>query len=292
MKQYLDLLKDILENGEHREDRTKTGTISVFGRQIRFNLQDGFPAVTTKKLAWKACVSELLWFLTGDTDERLLAEILHGTRDPEKKTIWTDNAQAPYWKPKAKFDGDLGRIYQQQWRSWNPHQVKWTSSSESEPVYIDQIANVIKSIKEDPFSRRHIVSAWNVGELDQMALPPCHVMFQFYVSTDKKLSCHILIRANDILLGAPFNYASYALLTHMIAQVCELDVGELVVSTGDTHLYKNHIEQAKEQLNREPYPLPKLWLNPDIKDIDKFTMDDIKLIDYQCHAAIKAPMAV
>jgi thymidylate synthase len=292
MKQYLDLLSDILENGESRDDRTGTGTLSVFARQMRFNLQEGFPAVTTKKLAWKACVSELLWFLEGSQDERRLAEILHGTRDESKTTIWTPNAQSEYWKPKAKFDGDLGRVYGVQWRSWNPHQVQWTSSSESEPVYIDQITNLIKGLKEDPNGRRHIVSAWNVGELDQMGLPPCHVMFQMHVSKDKKLSCHMYMRSNDVLLGAPFNYASYALLTHMIAQVCGFGVGELIVTTGDTHLYLNHLDQAKEQLTRKPYDLPKLWLNPDIKNIDDFTMDDIKLENYQCHASIKAPMAV
>jgi thymidylate synthase len=292
MKQYLDLLSDILENGESRDDRTGTGTLSVFGRQIRFNLQEGFPAVTTKKLAWKACVSELLWFLEGSQDERRLAEILHGTRDESKTTIWTQNAQAPYWKPKAKFDGDLGRVYGVQWRSWKPHQVQWNSSSESEPVYIDQIANLIKGLKEDPYSRRHIVSAWNVGELDQMGLPPCHSMFQMYVSKDKKLSCHMYMRSVDVFLGKSFNIASYALLTHMIAQVCDLGVGELIISTGDTHLYQNHLDQVKEQLTRKPYDLPTLWLNPEIKDIDKFTMDDIKLENYQFHPTIKAPMAV
>ena len=292
MKQYIDLLKDILENGEARGDRTGIGTVSVFGRQLRFDLSKGFPAVTTKKLAWNACKSELIWFIEGSSDERRLAEILYGTRDASKNTIWTGNAQAPYWKSHAKFEGDLGRVYGCQWRTWDTHKLKWTSSSESEPLYIDQLANLIDGIKTDPNGRRHIISAWNVGELEQMALPPCHVMSQFYVSTGGKLSCHMYQRSVDVFLGLPFNIASYALLTHMIAQVCDLTVGELVISTGDTHVYANHVDQVKAQLTREPYPLPTLWLNPEIKDIDKFTMNDIKLIGYESHSSIKAEMAV
>ena len=292
MKQYIDLLKDILENGEARGDRTGIGTVSVFGRQLRFDLSKGFPAVTTKKLAWNACKSELIWFIEGSSDERRLAEILYGTRDASKNTIWTGNAQAPYWKSHAKFEGDLGRVYGCQWRTWNTHKLKWTSSSESEPLYIDQLANLIDGLKKDPNGRRHIISAWNVGELEQMALPPCHVMSQFYVSTSGKLSCHMYQRSVDVFLGLPFNIASYALLTHMIAQVCDLTVGELVISTGDTHVYANHVDQVKAQLTREPYPLPTLWLNPEIKDIDKFTMNDIKLIGYESHSSIKAEMAV
>jgi len=276
MKQYHGLLTDILENGELREDRTNTGTISVFARQLRFDLTKGFPAVTTKKLAWKAVVSELLWFLEGNSDERRLAEILHGSKDPNLTTIWTGNAQAAYWRDRANFSGDLGRIYGVQWRDWQG---------------VDQLANLIEGIKKDPDGRRHILTAWNVGELDQMALPPCHVMSQFYVSNGK-LSCHMYQRSVDVFLGLPFNIASYALLTHMIAQVCDLQVGELIISTGDTHIYKNHIDQVKEQLSREEYPLPALSLNPEIKDIDKFLMTDIMLVDYKSHAAIKAEMAV
>jgi thymidylate synthase len=292
MEQYHQLIEDILENGEERIDRTKVGTKSVFGRQLRFDLRQGFPAITTKKLAWRACVAELLWFLEGSGDERRLAEITHGTRDPSKTTIWTGNAQAPYWKPKAKFDGDLGRIYGVNWRSWNTHSYRWISSSEKERVSVDQIKQVIEGIKKDPFGRRHIVSAWNVAELDQMALPPCHVMFQFYVSMDGGLSCHMYQRSCDVLLGLPFNIASYALLTHMIAHVTRHHAKELVISLGDAHLYTNHIDQAQEQLTRQEYPLPKLVLNNDIRDIDNFTMNDIVLEGYISHDAIKAPMAV
>lgn len=274
---YLELLKDILENGETREDRTGVGTMSVFGRQLRFNLEKGFPAVTTKKLAWKACKSELIWFLEGSGDERRLAKILHGTKDPANSTIWTGNATAPYWEPKAKFPGDLGRVYGVQWRNWGG---------------VDQIKNLIDGIKQDPYSRRHIVSAWNVDELDDMALPPCHVMSQFSVSNNGRLSCHMYQRSVDVFLGLPFNIASYALLTHMIAQVCGLRVGELIISTGDTHIYLNHREQVEEQLTRRPYPAPTLWLNPDITEIDRFSMDDIQLTNYESHASIKAEMAV
>ena len=276
MKQYHDLLEDILNNGEVKDDRTGVGTISVFGRQLRFDLTVGFPAVTTKKLAWKSVVSELLWFIEGSGDERRLAEILHGSRDIERSTIWTGNAQAAYWTPKARYDGDLGRVYGVQWRDWRG---------------VDQLSNLIEGIKTDPNGRRHIITAWNVDELDKMALPPCHVLAQFYVSNGK-LSCHMYQRSVDVFLGLPFNIASYALLTHMIAQVCDLKVGELIISTGDTHIYSNHIEQVKEQLSREEYPLPLLFLNPDIKNIDKFSMDAILLFDYQSHGTIKADMAV
>jgi thymidylate synthase len=290
MKQYLELLQDILDNGETKDDRTGTGTISVFGRHLRFDLRRGFPSVTTKKLAWKACVGELLWFIEGSSDERRLAEITHGNTGAV--TIWTPNAHAPYWKPKAKFDGDLGRVYGVQWRQWNTNTVKWISSSESEPVYIDQLANLIEGLKKDPNGRRHILSAWNVGEMDRMALPPCHVLCQFYVNKNRELSCHMYQRSVDVFLGLPFNIASYALLTHLIAQVCDLSVGELVISTGDTHIYTNHVKQVVEQLSREPLSLPVLKLNTSIKYIEEFTMDDIELVDYQCHTAIKADMAV
>ena len=300
MKQYHDLLTDILENGESKDDRTGVGTISVFGRQLRFDLREGFPAVTTKKLAWKACVGELLWFIEGSSDERRLAEITHG--DPDGKvTIWTPNALAPYWKPKATFEGDLGRVYGVQWRDWITHIPEGEPDIDDDygktyfdPVYkhIDQLANLIEGLKTDPNGRRHILSAWNVGELDQMALPPCHVMSQFYVNKKKELSCHMYQRSVDVFLGLPFNIASYALLTHLIAQVCDLKIGELVISTGDTHIYTNHIEQVNEQLSRESYPNSTLSLNKEIKDIDKFTMSDIVLNDYKSHGTIKAEMAV
>jgi thymidylate synthase len=276
MKQYLDLLEDILKNGESKDDRTGTGTISVFGRQLRFDLRESFPAVTTKKLAWRACVGELLWFLEGSSDERRLAELTHGTREGVV-TIWTPNAMAPYWKPKAQFNGDLGRVYGVQWRDFGG---------------VDQISKLIKGLREDPNGRRHIVSAWNVGELDQMALPPCHVMSQFYVNKNKELSCHMYQRSVDVFLGLPFNIASYALLTHLIAQVCGLKVGELVISTGDTHIYSNHVTQVKEQLTRSPSSGPVLKLNLDIVDIDQFTMADIQLQNYTSMPSIKAPMAV
>jgi thymidylate synthase len=276
MKQYHDLLEDILNSGEVKDDRTGVGTISVFGRQLRFDLSKGFPAITTKKLAWKSVVSELLWFIEGTGDERRLAEILYGSRDTDRSTIWTGNAQAAYWTPRAKYDGDLGRVYGVQWRDWRG---------------VDQLSNLIEGIKTDPNGRRHIITAWNVDELDKMALPPCHVLAQFYVSNGK-LSCHMYQRSVDVFLGLPFNIASYALLTHMIAQVCDLKVGELIISTGDTHIYSNHVEQVKEQLAREEYSLPALFLNPEIKNIDKFSMDDILLFDYQSHGTIKADMAV
>ena len=498
MKVYHDLLQDILENGEQKNDRTGVGTLSVFARQLRFNLKDGFPAITTKKLAWKACVGELLWFLEGSNDERRLAEITHGTREGVV-TIWTPNAMAPYWVDKAEFEGDLGRVYGVQWKFWqgirlvdikvmddepfttdfdksilpdyssnisglvgktfssnnhgnyvvtkeyyvgkhlrfdckfietgylatnvtkqnilvtnqvrdlyyptrysvgaignknncDPKLVKlleatwdgmlsrcynknsrdfvkygakgvhvdsrwkvleyfiqdfkkipnwqlkleypdeytldkdiegtnrysysttrWASKKEQvansgfreyyvdpetnvpklvSKTFTDQIKTLIAGLKNDPTGRRHIITAWNVGELELMALPPCHVMSQYYVNKNNELSCHMYQRSVDVFLGLPFNIASYALLTHMLAQVCNLSVGELVISTGDTHIYNDHIEQVKEQLSRTEYALPKLYLNTDIKDIDKFTMEDIKLLDYQSHGAIKANMAV
>lgn len=285
MKVYLDLLQDILDNGENKHDRTTVGTLAVFGRQLRFDLRKGFPAVTTKKLAWKACVGELLWFIEGSGDERRLAEITHGTRDGPV-TIWTPNALAPYWKPKAKFEGDLGRTYGVQWRDWQKAFYGETG------FHVDQLINLIEGIKKDPNGRRHVLTSWNPGELEDMALPPCHILCQFYVSPIGELSCHMYQRSVDVYLGLPFNIASYALFTHMIAQVCNLTVGELVISTGDTHLYLNSINAVMEQLTRDPYPLPTLWLNPDIKNIEKFTMDDIKLIGYQSHGQLKVPMAV
>lgn len=302
MKQYHSLLEDILINGEEKGDRTGVGTISVFSRQLRFNLKEGFPAITTKKLAWKACVGELLWFIEGSQDERRLAEITHGTREGVS-TIWTPNASAPYWKPKAQFEGDLGRVYGVQWRNWKTTSLVKTNTHTSDhydeyyagPIHtkvVDQLKNLIDGLKHDPNGRRHIISAWNVSELDQMALPPCHVMSQFHVNSKRELSCHMYQRSVDVFLGLPFNIASYALLTHLIAQVCGYKVNELVISTGDTHIYTNHIDQIKEQLTRGEFTLPVLALNPEVTDINKFTMDDIKLVGYQSHGQIKAEMAV
>jgi len=299
MKQYLELLQDILNNGEIKDDRTGVGTHSVFGRHLRFDLRRGFPAVTTKKLAWKACVGELLWFIEGSSDERRLAEITHGSRDGTV-TIWTPNALAPYWKHKAKFEGDLGRIYGVQWRHWNKYRTekdmgpahKGGTRLAVDKTEVDQSANLIKGLTEDPNGRRHILSAWNVSELDEMALPPCHVMSQYYVNKNRELSCHMYQRSQDVFLGLPFNIASYALLTHLLAHHTGLKVGELVISTGDTHIYKDHIEQVKEQLTREPYPLPTLMLNAEKNNIFEMTMEDIHLEDYQSHGPIKATMAV
>jgi thymidylate synthase len=298
MRQYHDLLKDILDNGESRGDRTGVGTLSVFGRQLRFDLRSGFPAVTTKKLAWRAVVGELLWFIEGSGDERRLAEITH-SEAAGKVTIWTPNAQAPYWKPHAKFEGDLGRVYGVQWRHWHKNTERWNFGKAHlggdrvavDRTEVDQLANLVEGLRQDPHGRRHILSAWNVGELDQMALPPCHVMSQYYVGKHG-LSCHMYQRSVDTFLGLPFNIASYALLTHMIAQVSDLPVHELIISMGDTHIYQDHVEQVREQLTREEYPLPELKLNSAVRDIEKFTMADIELENYQSHGQIKARMAV
>ncbi|MDE1970683.1 MAG: thymidylate synthase [Patescibacteria group bacterium] len=281
MKQYLRVLQHILDNGLDRPNRTGIDTRGVFGMQMRYDMRDGFPAVTTKKLAWKSVVSEMLWFLEGSGDERRLAEILHGTRDESKRTIWTENREAEYWKSKAHFDGDMGRVYGVQWRTW-----RGVDGSN-----VDQIARVIDGIKHNPYDRRLIVSAWNPAELEEMALPPCHVLFQFFYA-DKKLSLQMYQRSCDMFLGVPFNIASYALLLHMVAQVTGLEAGEFIHTLGDAHIYHNHFDQVREQLTREPLPLPTLWLNPDVHDIDSFTMDDIKLEDYQSYRAISAPMAV
>jgi len=281
MKQYLDALRKVLEKGAEKKDRTGIGTKAIFGMQMRFNMEGGFPAITTKKLAWKSVVSELLWFIEGSGDERRLAEILYGTRDKEKTTIWTANAEAGYWKPKARFEGDLGRIYGMQWRKWKTPDGK----------EIDQLKNAIELIKTNPSSRRIIVNAWNPGEIDKMALPPCHTFFQFFVA-DKKLSLQMYQRSCDMFLGVPFNIASYSLLLYMVAQVAGLKAGEFVHTLGDAHIYYNHFEQVKEQLKRKPLKLPRLKLNPDIKNIDGFKMEDIELLDYEHHPPIKAPMAV
>jgi len=287
--EYLRTLQEILDTGQSRPDRTGTGTISKFGMQMKFNLELGFPAITTKKLAWKAVVSELLWFISGSGDERKLKEILHGSTNSDKKTIWSDNASADYWLPKSKFEGDLGRVYGVQWRQWR---APVFGANKMGLRHVDQLQDLINGINKDPYSRRHILTAWNPGELEIMALPPCHMLAQFYVTTDGKLSCHMYQRSADMFLGVPFNIASYALLTHMIAHVCNLYVGELIVSLGDAHIYENHLEQVKEQLSRIPMPLPGLVLNPEIRSINQFTMADIELTDYQSHSTIKADMAV
>lgn len=281
MKQYLQALQHVLENGQDKTDRTGVGTRSVFGYQMRFNLQEGFPATTTKKLAWRAVVSELLWFLEGSGDERRLAEILHGTKDLSKKTIWTANAEADYWKPNAKFEGDLGRVYGVQWRKW---QRPFLNSD------VDQLENLINGIKTNPDGRRHIMTAWNPGELDQMALPPCHVLSQFDV-TNGKLSCQLYQRSCDMFLGVPFNIASYSLLTHIIARECNLEVGDFIWTGGDVHIYNNHFDAVKEQLTRTTKELPTLVF-PEGKKIADYVVDDFILQNYNPDSAISAPMAV
>ncbi|MFZ1987864.1 MAG: thymidylate synthase [Minisyncoccia bacterium] len=275
MRTYLDVLQRVMNEGTDRTGRNGD-TRALFALQARFDLTKGFPAVTTKKLAFKGVKSELLWFLEGSNDDNRLKE-LNGS----ERTIWTDNAEAPFWTPKAKFPGDLGRIYGVQWRTWQT----------PEGQTVDQIAEVIRKIKENPTDRRLVVSAWNPGEIDQMALPPCHMLFQFFVAGDK-LSLHMVQRSCDLFLGVPFNIASYALLLSMIAQVTSKVPHELILSLNDAHIYHDHFDAVKEQLAREPLPLPKLWLNPEVKDIDGFTMEDIKLEGYESHPAIKAKMAV
>lgn len=264
MKPYLDLMQHVLAHGNDKSDRTGTGTRSLFGYQMRFNLADGFPVLTTKKLHLKSIIHELLWFLQGDTNIRYLQE--NGVK------IWDE------W---ADENGNLGRIYGAQWRSWRG------ANGET----IDQIANLVEQIKRNPDSRRLIVSAWNPAEVDDMALPPCHALFQFYV-VDGKLSCQLYQRSADIFLGVPFNIASYALLTMMLAQVCGLQAGEFVHTLGDAHLYRNHLEQAQLQLSREPRSLPKMRINPNVQDIFAFTFDDFELVDYDPHPHIKADVSV
>lgn len=264
MQQYLQLLQHILDNGTEKTDRTGTGTISTFGYQMRFNLQKGFPLVTTKKVHLKSIIYELLWFLKGETNIQYLKE--NGVR------IWDE------W---ADENGDLGPVYGKQWRSWEG----------KDGLSIDQITQLISQIKKTPDSRRLIVSAWNVGELSEMALMPCHNMFQFYVA-DGKLSCQLYQRSADVFLGVPFNIASYAMLTMMVAQVCDLEPGDFVHTFGDVHIYSNHIEQVKLQLSREPFPLPTMQINPDVKDIFNFDFDDFTLLNYQSHPGIKAKVAV
>jgi thymidylate synthase len=264
MKQYLNLLDHVLKNGYHKADRTGTGTISVFGYQMRFDLSQGFPLLTTKKMHLKSIIHELLWFLQGSTNITYLKE--NGV------TIWDE------W---AKPDGELGPVYGYQWRSW----------PKPDGSHVDQISNVVNSITQNPDSRRHIVSAWNVGDLDKMALPPCHLLFQFYVA-DGRLSCQMYQRSCDIFLGVPFNIASYALLTRMMAQVTGLKPGEFIHTLGDAHIYMNHIEQVNLQLSRTPFPLPDMSLNPEIKDIFGFRFGDFSLENYQSHPLIKGDIAV
>ncbi|MEC0248155.1 thymidylate synthase [Paenibacillus chitinolyticus] len=264
MNKYLELLKDIKENGTRKEDRTGTGTISVFGRQMRMNLAEGFPLLTTKKLHMRSIIHELLWFLKGETNIRYLHD--NGV------TIWDE------W---ADEDGNLGRVYGAQWRTWQAPDGRT----------IDQITHVIDQIKTNPDSRRHLVSAWNVAEVDRMALPPCHYAFQFYVA-DGKLSCMFQMRSVDTFLGLPFNLASYALLTHMVAQQCDLEVGDLVWTGGDVHIYLNHLEQVEKQLAREPFPLPKLEIKRKPDSIFDYAYEDFEFVGYQSHPGIKAPIAI
>ncbi len=261
MRQYLDLLSDIMENGVDKMDRTGTGTRSVFGRQMRFDLSKGFPLVTTKKVHLKSIIYELLWFLKGDTNVKYLQD--HGVR------IWNE------W---ADENGELGPVYGSQWRNWNGEGI-------------DQIAEVIATLKKNPNDRRMIVSAWNVSKIAEMHLPPCHMMFQFYVANNK-LSCMLYQRSCDMFLGVPFNIASYALLTMMVAQVCGYEPGEFVHTLGDTHIYHNHFEQVKEQLSHTPYPLPQMKINPNVKDINDFKYEDFELVNYQSYDTIKAKVAV
>jgi len=264
MKQYLDLLTNVLTEGVEKADRTGVGTYSIFGYQMRFDLADGFPLVTTKKIHWKSVVHELLWFLRGDTNVRYLQE--RGVR------IWDE------WSDET---GELGPIYGKQWR-------RWQASDGSE---IDQVARVIRDLKNDPYSRRHVVSAWNVSDVSSMALPPCHMFYQFY-SNQGKLSCLVYMRSVDIFLGLPFNISSYALLLMMVAQCANLNPHELIFSLADTHLYKNHLQQATLQMSRDPLPLPSVNLNPSIRNIDDFTFEDIELVNYQYHPHIPGKVAV
>jgi thymidylate synthase len=302
MKQYLDTLRYILENGERVSNRTGIDTISVFGYQNRYNLREGFPLVTTKKMFTKGIIHELLWFLKGDTNVKYLQD--NGVK------IWDEWATKEHCAKFGRETGDLGPVYGKLWRKWEalgneiPY-LEWHQGNSVTPVRpigntamfkgitIDQIANVIDQIKTNPNSRRLIVTGWNPATCDQVALPPCHTLFQFKVTHNgTRLNCQLYQRSADVFLGVPFNIASYALLTHMVAQVCGLEVGEFVHTFGDLHLYVNHIDQVNLQLTREPMALPKLWLNPDVKDIDSFKFEDIKVLDYESHPAIKGEVAV
>jgi thymidylate synthase len=282
MRNYNALLKEIMENGSDRKGRNGM-TRGLFTRELRFKMSDGFPATTTKKLAFRTVAAELIWFMSGNDDNKILQKL--GCE------IWTANANADYWKPKAKFEGDLGRVYGVQWRKWK----------KPDGSTVDQLASVIERIKKDPNDRRLIVTAWNPGELDEMALPPCHMIFQFFV-TEGKLSLHMFQRSCDMFLGVPFNIASYALLLHIVSQMTGLIPDELILTLGDVHIYHDHFDAVKEQLSREPYPLPSLWLEPSIRsladiDVSKFNGPDditkiVRLEDYQHHPPIKAKMAV
>ncbi len=282
MREYNKALKKIMIEGINKKTRNGI-TKSLFAIQMRFNMKDGFPAITTKKLAWKAVVSELLWFIEGSSDERRLAEILHGTRDKNKKTIWTANAEADYWLEKGftKFNGDLGRIYGVQWRYWK------NQFGEE----IDQLKTIIERLKTDPNDRRLIVSAWNPGELKYMALPPCHMSFQFYIANNK-ISLHMNQRSCDMFLGVPFNIASYSLLLHMVGQVTGYKPNEVILTLNDAHIYEEHFGAVNELLKRTPNKLPTLKLNPNIKNIDDFKMKDIELINYNPQESIRAKMKV
>lgn len=273
MNQYLTTLKDVLDNGDPRPSRTGVDTRALFGRTMRFDLSQGFPIVTTKKMPFKIIAGELLWFISGSSDVNDLHKMgVH---------IWDQNAQADYWKPKAKYQGDLGRIYGVQWRSWLSPNKKKT----------DQLKQVIQSIQKQHYARRHLVVAYNPGELDQMALPPCHILFQFFVAKGT-LSLAMYQRSCDMFLGVPFNISSYSLLLSMVAHITNLKVGEFFHILGDAHIYENHTDQVQQQLARTPYKLPQLNINKKIKNIDDFSLDDFKLTDYQSHPTIKAPMAV
>jgi len=288
MKQYIQALEHILKNGKQRDDRTGIGTRGVFGYQMRFNLRDGFPAVTTKKLAWKSVVSELLWFLEGSTDERRLAEIHFGKTRKEvtdKKTIWTANANkqgVELGHTNNETQKELGPIYGKQWRSWG-----------KDVGGEDQIRKIISDLKTNPNSRRHIVSAWNVDKLEEMALPPCHTMFQFHIQ-DKELSCHLYQRSADMFLGVPFNIASYSLLVYIFSEILNLTPGDFIWTGGDCHIYNNHLEQVREQVKREPLQAPKIQIPKlrSIEDVLSSTPKDYRLIDYSPMESIKAPMAV
>ena len=275
MKTYNDVLKRIMAEGVDREGRNGF-TRALFAIQMRFKMSDGFPAVTTKKLAFNAMKAELLWFIEGSGDDNRLKKIA-GT----STTIWTANAESDYWKPKAEFDGDLGRIYGVQWRSWQAPAGK----------KVDQLKTVIDTIRNRPNDRRLVVTAWNPGELDAMALPPCHMLFQFFLANGK-LSVHMVQRSCDMFLGVPFNIASYSLLLHLVAQVTGTVADECVITFNDAHIYHEHFDAVEEQLSRKPLPLPQLWLNPEVRDIDAFTMEDIRLENYTSHPSFKAKMIV
>jgi thymidylate synthase len=290
MRNYNSLLKEIMDKGSDRKGRNGL-TRGLFTRELRFKMADGFPATTTKKLAFRSVAAELFWFMSGESDNRILQRL--------GCDIWTPNANSDYWKPKAKFDGDLGRVYGVQWRHWKRPDGKT----------VDQLASVIERIRSDPKDRRLIVNAWNPGEIDEMALPPCHMIFQFFVTPDRegfsfrdKLSLHMFQRSCDMFLGVPFNIASYAMMLHLVAQMTDLVPDELILTLGDVHIYHDHFDAVKEQLGRKPFPLPKLWVNPEIKslkdiDVSKLLVPDdigklVKLFDYQHHPSIRAKMAV